>query len=641
MKKILRGGICAGFCWMLLVQVCLGQFVNNTASWGLSTPAGYNSAVLGRGHCWADFDGDGDLDLFAPSSGRLNSNGNPAEPFLLYRCNGATQFNVETVYTPASFDLMAHATVAADFDNDGDQDVFVATGGWIRPHTANLLFINDGTGSFTEEASLRGLNVSTHMTMCATWGDYDRDGYLDLYLGNYETSALPGTNTGISAPNQLFRNQRDGTFKDVTVATNSAADGGALAVLWVDYNDDMWPDLMIGNDRGKVFPPCKMLRNNKGQGFSDVSVAIHANAPIAGMCATQGDIECDGDFDFYFSADGNQHTLLIWDQLTKQFQAPIAGLYAQNAINSGISNNQVGWSSHFYDHDNDGDVDLLMATATAPIRYFENDGTGNFTDQSLASGIANQAPPCRSTALLDIDNDGDLDLYIAGQTTTGQLVENHNATGFNWLTIKLQGSNSNRDGQGARLALTTPLGTQLRRRASGEGYLSDGDPRIHFGLGTATIVQDLEIRWPSGTVSYHPSLAINQHHTIIEPSFQISGSMTPGSANSIVLDFPAELGQIYWAGIAVNPLGAVTLPDYRQIHVDLNDPVLALTSTPQNPYLWGCYGNLTLGGTAMIYNIPNLPQLSGILGKFIAVTFDFGMPGSIRSILGPQWDEIR
>ncbi len=605
-------------CAALLASLLFGQTFNNvTTASGITVPP-YTAASFGRGAAWADFDGDGDMDLFAPGGG--------GGAITLFLNQGGGTFTSQVILPPSAT-RRDHGCVAADFDNDGDTDVYVAEGNALP----NLLFVNDGTGNFTEEAALRGI-AHTGYSYCASWGDFDRDGWLDLYVGDLYPP--PGAPYNYPA-HVLYRNLGNGNFVDVTAAAQASASSAALSVLWHDYDQDGWPDIHCGNDRGNQgAPPNGLLRNLHNGVFSDVAPIVNADAPIGCMGITVGDIHNDGDWDVFCTNTQVGHVLELWNDNLQQFLF-VPGNWFFYAQFYGLQTGQIGWGTIFFDYDLDGFLDLFVCHKPGPNRLFRGAGGPPFVDETVLRGIDVITPGTYSCSMVDYDDDGDLDIFLAGGLVAAQLIEN-TSQGGGWLKVDLEGTVSNRDAFGAVVIARSPNGERWQRmKTSGEGFLSDGDKRVHFGIGSATTV-DLEIRWPSGSVTYQTGVAANQVISVVEPSFTLTGSLTPGSVNTLDFWLPDDIGLTWVAGLGVDIFNETPLGDGRILRMNLADPLLALTSTPGNTVFGPQVGSIGATPSQVTVALPPLPWLSGQFFGAIAVTLDATLPGGIKSILGPQ-----
>ena len=621
----MRNGL-SGFCWIILTSMFGIQaqsppvFVNVTSTSGLSVPPAQGPLQgFYSGAAWRDFDGDGDMDLFAVTHGLGD--------ITLWVNDGTGVFSPSVVLPGSGVPRTDHGVAAADFDNDGDQDVIVVQGGGAP----NLLFVNQGAGVFAEEAALRGLTDLVN-TQCAAWGDYDRDGWLDLYLGSMFTP------TSGAAPRILYRNNGDGTFTDVTSAAGVANPGLALAELFFDLDRDGWPDIVYGNDRGETaMPPAGVLHNNGDGTFTEIGPAIGANAQVDCMGVTVADIENDGDWDVYLTNSNAGDVLLRWDEPSQSFD--FQGAWPGVANSMGLapySNGWDGWNTKFFDYDNDGWIDLLVQSSTTSNRLFRGQGAMPFVETTWTDGSGLALPGAFAGAVVDYDDDGRLDVWISNWYTSGQLIRNQGTTN-NWLTLDLVGTVSNRDAIGAQVEFISASGTRLRQVTSGEGFLCESDRRVHVGLGADAVVAQIEIRWPSGTVQYLHNVTANQFLTVTEPKFDAVGPLSPGTLTSFNLDLALDAGLVFatWLGVTSGP--PIVLADGRRIRISVGDPLAVLATTPGN-LLWnGFLGVLSPNGTgSSTLGLPNLPFLTGARFHAYAVTLDATFPSGVRTIVGPQ-----
>ncbi|MCA9320851.1 MAG: VCBS repeat-containing protein, partial [Planctomycetes bacterium] len=316
MRTLLLG---LGFCLVAHGQ----QFINVTQSSGLFSP-GIGGLFPQPGAAWGDYDGDGTMDLFAP--------GGSTQPVRLYLNQGGGTY-LMSVIEPGVVGRVDNACISADVDNDGDQDVFLCR----YANEPCRLWINDGTGQFSEEAALRGLDFQGN-AMCASFGDLDRDGDLDLLLSEYD---LP-------SEHHVFANDGAGNFSDVTPQLSLNANPAlTFAAMICDTDDDQWPDIVI-TTMGDG--PTQILRNNADGTFTDRAPALNADPNILGMGITIGDLGNDGDWDLFIT-NVNLHLLLEWDTA--------AGSYRFINTHWGVAQSYgalggFAWGCEFLDYDNDG-----------------------------------------------------------------------------------------------------------------------------------------------------------------------------------------------------------------------------------------------------------------------------------------------
>jgi hypothetical protein len=456
----------------------------------------------------------------------------------LYRNNGDGTFREVSRQAGLRNRGYGMGACAADYDNDGQEDLYLTNFG------SNVLYHNNGDGAFRDVTEKAGVGFSSWGSSCG-WADIDHDGYLDLFVVNYVDFAVSNNkfcgslveglrsychpNVYRGLPNVLYRNNRDGTFTDITQEAGVFTRAGkGLGIAFGDYNNDGWPDIYIANDSVANF-----LYRNLGNGtFSEVGlsagVAVDENGlPKAGMGTDWGDFDNDGLLDIYVTNLNSQTNTL--------YRNNGGGLFTDVTWQAGLGEPTlpfVGFCTAFLDYDNDGNLDIVVANGhildnvsqsrdniTYPQRklLFRNEGNGTFKEVGLSAGPGFRLEKVgRGLAVGDIDNDGDLDLLINNCNQTADLLRNDNYTKNHWLMIKTVGTKSNRDGIGTRLTLTANGFTQIREIKAGSSYQSQNDTRVHFGLGKASSVDRLELRWPSGTLDALKDLTTDQILTVRE-----------------------------------------------------------------------------------------------------------------------------
>ncbi len=483
------------------VSEAAGVRAGHRAVWDPENGEGY----LGVGQAWGDYDNDGFLDLYV--TGNRDSS-------VLYRNSGDGTFAVSPFATQVSLPGGGSGgAVWADYDNDGWRDLYVLSAG------ADVLYKNDAGRGFVDITKEAGLG-DTGKGESATWGDYDGDGFLDLYVVNW--SCLPECspeNVSLSR-DRLYRNNADGTFSDVTDLLGGAKSFGAgFAASFGDFDNDGDPDLYVVNDK-MTDPIGNVMWRNDGPGcggwcFTDASEETGTNAVLHSMGVASGDYDNDSDLDLYVSNMMSPMLLLKNEGLgsfTDVTQGAGVGVNPPNTA-------AVGWGTAFFDADNDGFLDLYLASSGTPPRapgfyggsapdmedfhrpypdaLFKNNGDGTFSDASAALAANNK--PTMGFAYADYDNDGDVD-FVQGNWNEGyRLYQNGGATAHNWLSVHLGGGGSvNRDAVGARVYVTDEGGrTQMREVGLGSSLGAGHDPRLHFGLGRSKI-ERVTVVWPSG-----------------------------------------------------------------------------------------------------------------------------------------------
>ena len=426
-------------------------------------------------------DYDGDGDL------DICRTGEGVRALSLFRNDGGDQFTDVTAAVGLARGGSASGQTWGDYDNDGDLDLFVS----IEENPPRL-FRNDGAAGFVEVTS--GPMTAPAHGHSASWVDYDRDGDLDLYVAN------------LNQASRLFRNEGGDIFTDVTSGPLGASGGDGVA--WGDYDNDGDPDLSL--IRFSQLPSF-LIRNDNGT-FVDVTVPPLDAAPN-GHSGAWADYDNDGDLDLFY-ADAN-----FPNHLLRNDGGTFVDVTPSNVAMGGHS-----LSPCWGDYDNDGDLDLYVTSRDGGIcRMFRNDGGGVFTDVTTFSlaGTGNVA----GVACGDYDGDGDLDLYTSSYgSLPNKLLRNNLGNSNHWLEVDLEGTISNRSAIGARAWLTTPNGvTQMREVSGCTGFRSQSALTVHFGLGAADRVTLLRIRWPSGNFQDTTLSTVDHRFRMVEPRTNPTG----------------------------------------------------------------------------------------------------------------------
>ena len=500
-----------------------------------STPEHRFPEMIGSGLAWLDYDNDGWMDLYVVQSGPLPPARSEKSRDRLFRNNHDGTFTDVTDKAGLKDTAYGMGAIAADYDNDGLVDLFVTN------YRGNILYHNNGDGTFTDVTARSGIKGPPWGTSAA-WGDIDGDGFLDLYVGQYaddrkDKDLFCGDRTTgerdycppimyDATLSVLYRNNRDGTFTDVTrEAGLGNTFGKALGVLFVDVDLDGKPDIYVANDQMMNF-----LFHNLGNGrFEDVSISSGTGFGLEGQ--PQGSMGVDaGDVD----GDGLPDIVVAnFESETNEYYRNLGGgVFEDLSVSSGFGPptvNYVRFGLNLLDVENDGDLDAFMANghiydkppnrrnARAEQRplLMWNDGTGHFHERGCGPVFQTELVG-RASAVADYDNDGDPDIAVSNSGGPLQLLRNDGTHG-NWLGVQLVGHKSNRGGIGARLVAETPAGKKLTRFvASGTSYLSSSDPRVLFGLAAETSVKTLTIYWPSGIVQVVENLAGGKYLKIDE-----------------------------------------------------------------------------------------------------------------------------
>jgi enediyne biosynthesis protein E4 len=492
--------------------------------------------ATGSGCMFFDYDNDGWQDLFAVNGCYLegisapSESGRPPEPAVdhLFHNQGDGTFADVTAASGTGDPRYGMGCTAGDYDNDGDQDIYVTNYG------RNTLFRNQGNGTFADVTAAAGVGDSL-WGVGATFFDYDRDGDLDLYVGNYldfdpdyrlyyVADDFPGPLAYPGQPDVLYRNEGNGRFANVTRAAGVLNEGRAMGVVSGDLDGDGWPDLYVANDSMENY-----LYHNNGDGtFTDLGLesgtAFSANGDASSsMGGDLGDWDNDGDLDLFVPDMGfnnlyvNEGKNFFQDYTAASGIAELCGQY-------------IGWHGDFLDYDNDGDQDLFISngdahrlTNTQESLLLANlpDGKGGrrFVDVSGQAGpFFKYRAIARGAAAGDWDNDGDLDLFVLNLDQASILLRNDGGNANHWLAVALEGTASNRDGVGARVTVQAGDLRQMQERLAAYGYISQNEPRLYFGLGERTRVDAIAVRWPSGRTQTLADIAADQVVRVKEPA---------------------------------------------------------------------------------------------------------------------------
>jgi hypothetical protein len=510
------------------------RFVNVAAPAGIrfrhenaATPQKYLIEAMGSGCAWLDYNQDGLADLYLVN-GAATQVFRPAAPVhgALYRNNGDGTFTDVTAAAGVGAEgLYGMGVAVGDYDNDGYPDLAIVGYG------SSKLYHNNGDGTFSDVTARAGVANQGKWASSAAWFDYNNDGRLDLVIANYvnwtpeSNYYCGGKGEGMRSychPNDyrgvaptLYRNNGDGTFSNVSEPSGLAkSPSNGLGIVTLDYDDDGWQDIFIANDA-----LANSLFHNNGNGtFTEVGyeagVAVSEDgAAESGMGTDAADASGTGRMDLI---------VMHLDQQQPRFYRNLGhGTFQDATSASKLAYSMFrlsGFGARFMDYDNDGWPDIFVATGhvldniaryhggvtwAEPKLMFRNTGNGVFADVSGGLGPDFQASTVsRGVAVGDYDNDGDLDILLNNNDGPAQLLRNDGGNANHWLEVLLIGTKSNRDGVGARVKLTAGGRTLAEQRKGGMSYQSAQDPRLHFGLGTATKADSLEIRWPSGEVTH-------------------------------------------------------------------------------------------------------------------------------------------
>lgn len=492
--------------------------------------------TVGAGCAFLDYDNDGWMDIYFVNSGPSDFF-TPATPLKngLFRNNRDGTFTDVTDKAGVAGGRFGMGVAAADYDGDGNVDLYVTNYG------PNVLYRNNGNGTFTDVTDKAGV-MAPGWSTCATWFDYDNDNKLDLFVSSfvfYDKSQNPlCTDPTLQrryycvprlfkpTPSYLYRNTGDGTFQDVSresgIADHPGKSFGAVAT---DINNDGLLDLFVAND---TMPNFLFLNKGKGK-FDEIGLPAgvaygEAGRPRSGMGVDAADYDADGWQDLFvanidhefFSLYHNEGELIFTDQPGEI--APSTQLLS-------------GWGLKFFDYDNDGDPDLFLVNGhpddmiesriprvrhREPLLMFENTGRG-FKDVSAKSGaVFGKLFSGRGMALGDFDNDGDSDVLASNNGEPPLLLRNQGGNRNNWIGLQLVATKSNPEAVGAVITWQAGAVKRSRLKIGGGSYLSSHDPREILGIGAATKIDSIEIRWPSGKIDKLTNPPVNRYVKVVE-----------------------------------------------------------------------------------------------------------------------------
>ena len=534
--------------------------INSVLTCG-SREKNYILEVYGSGCVWLDYNNDGYVDLYIVNGSTvenlLSPSGSKNAPHnYLFRNNGDGTFTDVTRRAGVEGYGWGFGAVAADYNNDGFVDLFVYNYG------PNILYRNNGDGTFTDvtaQAHVAGRNLV--WSAGAAFGDYDNDGYLDLFVAGHidfdlRHPPLPGQLTctyrnkvmracgprGLKgSPDALYHNNGDGTFTEVTERAGVIDKdlGYGFAVLVEDLDGDGWPDIFVANDSSRNY-----FYRNKGNGtFEEMGIPVGLayngeGEEQSNMGIAVGDYDNDGWTDLFVTTFAHDSKTL--------FHNDGKGIFTDVSYPSGLGEATIpylGMATFFMDYNNDGLKDLFIVNGHlypevdqffADEHYlqnpqlFENQGNGKFLEVTQNVGLSALRLGGRGGAFCDYDNDGGIDVAITTIDGRPLLLRNEGANiAGHWLQVKTVGTKSNRDGIGALVKVAAGALTQWDRVRTGGSWLSGNDTRLHFGLGERQEVDWVEIRWPSGKVDWLKHVSANQVLVVVEGEGQIASPYRP------------------------------------------------------------------------------------------------------------------
>jgi enediyne biosynthesis protein E4 len=512
----------------------------------------YMPEVLAPGVALFDYDQDGDLDAYLVQGQPLGpgapaSRGGTPLTDRLFRndlrveADGTRRLRFTDVTAQSGIDARGYGMGVAvgDIDNDGRSDLYLT-----KFNAPNQLFRNNGNGTFTDISRPSGTD-SPSWSVSAAFVDVDRDGWLDLFVGHYLRYTLEGNTRCMSPsgspdyctpdsyqplPDRLYRNQRNGTFADVSARSQiSRAFGPALGVSTADFDGDGWMDVYVANDGQEN----QLWINRRDGTFDNRALLAGVALPLTGkaeasMGVDAGDMDDDGDDD------------LVITELTGEgsnvFVNDGSGVFEDHSTRTGIgpaSTGFTGFGAAWFDYDNDGRLDLLAVNGAVQViealrqagdafpvhqrkTLFHNAGGARFEDVTSRAGAAFALSEVgRGAAFGDVDNDGDVDVLVGNNNGPARLLMNQAAAGSHWLGLRLVGADG-RDQLGARVRITTAGAVRHRRARADGSYGSANDPRVHVGLGPSSAASEVVVQWPSGRRETFAAVPADRYTTMTE-----------------------------------------------------------------------------------------------------------------------------
>ena len=515
----------------------LPTFTDITQQAGITFKHGYGDHHLdnivegtGAGVCFLDYDSDGFMDLyFVSGTWTKNVSDNEGRDLRgklgnkLFRNSGDGKFTDVTEGAGVGGNgVFSSGCSAADYDNDGHLDLYVLNYG------KNTLYHNNGNGTFADVTEKSGL-AEQRWSLAGIWFDYNNDGYLDIFVANYllyddgkfrdfyPAAGYPGPLSYNPESSALYRNNGDGTFTDVSNETGTYKLSRAMSATVADFRNTGLLDIFVTNDASANHFFQNTGKNTFVESATGYDIAYGENGQgVSSMGPVVGDVNRDGLLDIFIP---NLNYCILFQQSVTNGQR----LFVDRTAVTGLSvalGQYAGWGAILFDYDNDSWLDLFISHGNAHHEYVQentlmrNRGNGMFYDVSTESGQHfKEKYVARGATWADIDNDGDIDIVIANLNDRPILLRNDGGDSANhWLTVdaKLEFATGKRDAIGARVSVTLGGLKLIEDLVPSRGYMSQGDPRLHFGLGKATVADSIEIRWPDGTVDRFEQVKANQ-----------------------------------------------------------------------------------------------------------------------------------
>lgn len=478
----------------LAQSIAQAQFVDQSNS------SGINNVGFNRGVSIVDYDQDGWEDIYFTRLSGAN---------MLYRNNGDGTYSALSETAGIAYSGSSMSAAWGDLDNDGWPDLVLG-----NRDAPSIIYHNNGDGTFTDQRETAGF-ATTAKVQAVLLADINNDGWLDIYLANFDS------------PNALYVNQGGGQFKEESQDRGALDDKKAMGSLFFDYDNDGDQDLYLTHDANQA----NILYQNDGAGyFTDVSVSAGVNFAGQGMGVDAGDYNNDGYLDLYIT---NLYENVL-------FLNERNGTFSDQSLVAGVTDRGMGWGTTWIDYDNDGWQDLYVCNETLfPVNgvfynniMYQNQANGSFSPTSANSALSSPLGGYGAVAA-DLDKNGLVDLVIAnsGLSDGNQLLQNQTQNEHHWVVLRLEGTQSNRSAIGARVTIKVGELELCDQVMSGNSFASQNSLQLHFGLGNAIQIDELDIYWPSGQKEHFEQLEVDRYYEIIEQSSITATEELRGSRN--------------------------------------------------------------------------------------------------------------
>lgn len=522
----------------------VAPFTNEAVARGVNSDVGFGqSGIFGYGVGLADLNNTGSLDIIAL--------GDPTGAIRIWENDGTGHFTDRSLLPSQNPDIPVRrysGVSAADYDNDGDLDLYLSA--WGQP---DVMLRNDGDWDFTNVTEKAGLG-DAGAGCGVSWVDYNGDGWLDIYVANRTGSFFSGTGHAFQ-DNRLYRNNADGTFTDVAAEMGIAAPGLlSFQGGFFDYNGDGRPDMYLANDKGQFgcTHPSLLFRND-GDTFTDVSEETSALLCIDGMSVTIGDFNNDLSQDIYVTNTPVGNALLLATQ---------NGSFVESSRVTATASERMSWAAQFLDANNDGHLELFVCNVGLGNELFAHNGSFPCQNMATPYGIAGTTELTFCAAVGDLNNDGATDLVVSSFNRRLDVFINNEAAQRDWLRVRVLSEHAYRDELNAKVFLSTNLGEFMREITPHTGYKTQNESIAHFGLGENAVIHEARVRWPSGTEVVYTDLQPNQTLAAISPcvaDINRSGMVDLDDLNALLTTYGQTVPRM--TGADLNANGEIDIED--------------------------------------------------------------------------------